>query len=72
MEKLSTAIAALGEINSMQIESLRQMNSKTDVQTERLTKLVARQNKRFVMLFVVTILLAVGAITAVVLGFTRH
>ncbi|MCL2330833.1 MAG: hypothetical protein FWC56_05985, partial [Phycisphaerae bacterium] len=31
MEKLSTAIAALGEINSMQIESLRQMNSKTDV-----------------------------------------
>jgi len=72
MEKLSTAIAALGEVNSMQIESLRQMNSKTDVQTERLTKLVARQNKRFVMLFVVTIILAVGAITAVVLGFAHR
>ncbi len=71
MEKLSGAIAALGEVSTTQIESLRQMNAKTDDQNERLGKLISRQNKRFIMLFVVTILLAAGAITVAIVGLSR-
>lgn len=68
MAKLGTAISTLGEVNSSQIEALAQMNRKSDDHSERLSKLIARQNKRFVMLFIVTIVLAVGAITAAILG----
>lgn len=68
MSKLSTAISTLGEVNTSQIEALTQMHRKSDDHNERLGKLIARQNKRFVMLFVVTIVLAVGAITAAILG----
>lgn len=68
MEKLSHAISALGDVNTTQIEALNQMNRKADDQTEQLGKLIARQNRRFIMLFVVTIVLAVGAITAAILG----
>jgi methyl-accepting chemotaxis protein len=68
MEKLSTAISTLGEVNTTQLEALNQMNRKSDDQAERLGKLIARQNKRFIMLFVVTIVLAVAAITAAILG----
>ena len=68
MEKLSTAISTLGEVNTTQIEALTSMNRKSDDQSERLGKLIARQNKRFIMLFIVTIVLAAGAITAGILG----
>lgn len=68
MEKLSTAISALGEVNTTQIEALSQMNRKADDQNERLGKLIARQNKRFIMLFIVTTVLAVAAIAAAIVG----
>ncbi len=70
MEKLSNAISTLGEVNTTQLEAISQMNRKTDDHTERLGKLIARQNKRFVMLFVVTIILALGAIAAAIVGMT--
>ncbi|HOA73779.1 MAG TPA: hypothetical protein PL151_11375 [Phycisphaerae bacterium] len=70
MEKLSTAITTLGEVNTTQAEALAQMNRKADDQAAELGKLIARQNKRFIMLFVVTIVLAAAAITAVILGLT--
>ncbi|MBI4581365.1 MAG: hypothetical protein HY718_16810 [Planctomycetes bacterium] len=70
MEKLSSAIGVLGELNATQVQALQQMNAKADDQTERLSQLVARQNRRFVMLFVVTIVLAVGAITAAILSLS--
>jgi chromosome segregation ATPase len=68
MEKLSSAISTLGEVNTTQLEALHQMNRKSDDQTDQLRKLIARQNKRFVMLFVVTIILALGAIAAGIVG----
>ncbi len=72
MEKLSTAIATLGELNSSQVEALRQMNMKADDQNERLSHLVSRQNKRFIMLFVVTVILALGAITTAVIALAMR
>jgi methyl-accepting chemotaxis protein len=70
MEKLSTAISTLGEVNTTQVEALAQMNRKADDQSTQLGKLIARQNKRFIMLFIVTMVLAAAAITAVILGLT--
>jgi hypothetical protein len=68
MEKLSGTIAALGELNATQVQALTQMNAKADDQGERLGKLIARQNKRFIMLFIVTVILAAGAITAAIVS----
>jgi chromosome segregation ATPase len=70
MERLSTAISTLGEVNTTQVEALSQMNRKADDQSERLSKLIARQNKRFIMLFIVTVVLAAAAVTAAILGLT--
>ena len=72
MEKLSTAIAALGELNSTQVQALQQMNSKAADQSDSLRHLIGRQNKRFLMLFIVTIVLAAGAITAAVLALVHR
>jgi hypothetical protein len=55
-------------VNTTQIEALSQMNRKADDQNERLGKLIARQNKRFIMLFIVTTVLAVAAIAAAIVG----
>lgn len=68
MEKLSTAIATLGELNATQGEALRQMNLKADDHNERLNHLVSRQNKRFIMLFVVTVVLAIAAISTAIVA----
>lgn len=61
LEKLGAAISALGEFNSAQADALREMNAQASRQTEVLANLVARQSRRFVMLFVVTVVLAVMA-----------
>lgn len=72
MERLSSAISTLGEVNTKQIETLGQMNRKADDQAEHLSRLVACQNKRFIMLFVVTIVLAAAAVTAAILGLALN
>jgi septal ring factor EnvC (AmiA/AmiB activator) len=71
MEKLSTAIAALGEVNTTQLEALNQMNRRGDDQTAQLSSLIARQGRRFVMLFVVTVILAMGAIAAAIIAMVK-
>lgn len=72
MERLSTAITSLGDLGTAQFEALRQMSSKTDTQAEVLHKLVARQSKRFTMLFIVTVVLAAAAITVAIVGLAAR
>ncbi|NLX23597.1 MAG: methyl-accepting chemotaxis protein [Phycisphaerae bacterium] len=62
MEKLSTAIHSVGEVNGAQAQILRQMYAKAEEQTEQVNRLIDRQGRRFVMLFVVTLVLAIAAI----------
>jgi chromosome segregation ATPase len=70
MDRLGTAINSLSSSNDLQAERLRQMSDHNDEQTERLTSMLARQNKHFLMLFVVTAVLAAAAVAAVtVLAF---
>jgi len=68
LEKLGLTLGALGESNATQIEVLKQMGSKADTQADQLGGLIARQSRRFLMLFIVTIVLAAAAITVAVLS----
>jgi len=68
MEKVGTAISSVGDTSGAQTKILKQMNYRVDEQNERINQLIASQGKRFVMLFVVTALLAVAAIAAVVVS----
>jgi hypothetical protein len=68
MERVGGTLSSLGEANSSQAAALREMNEKTNQQNELMTKLIAAQSKRFTMLFVVTLILAVTAVGATVLG----
>ena len=63
MDKLGTAINALGTSNQAQAEVWKQMDAKATEQNDLLTQLIARQSRRFIMLFVVTAVLAAAAIT---------
>jgi len=71
MEKLGTAIHMLGESNQSQAEVLKQMDTKAAEQNHLLTQLIARQSRRFTMLFFLTIVLAAAAIALGILGLTR-
>ncbi len=68
MEKIGQAIKGLGDTNERQSQVLHEMNNKADEKTALLNDLILRQNRRFIMLFVVTILLAVAAVGAVIVG----
>ncbi len=68
LEKLSTAIGALSDFNAAQAEAMKQMAARTDEQNRRFNQLLARQSRRFTMLFAVTVALAVLAVVAVVVG----
>jgi uncharacterized phage infection (PIP) family protein YhgE len=72
IEKVGTAINALGETNRHQAEALKEMNTKADEKNEMLTQLIARQSRRFTMLFVVTLLLAAGAVTTAVMAMLMY
>ena len=67
MEKLGTT---LGEISTAQTRALQEINERTAEQNHHLARLIADQGRRFVWLFVVTIILAVGAIAAAILSLT--
>ncbi len=69
MERIGQAIKSLGDTNERQSQILNEMNAKADEKTALLNELILRQNRRFIMLFVVTILLAVAAVGAVITGF---
>jgi hypothetical protein len=68
MDKLGTSIRTLGESSQAQSEVLRQMHIKAAEQGQQLAQLIAHQGRRFMMLFVVTILMALAAIGAAVVG----
>jgi hypothetical protein len=62
MERLGSAIGTLNEFNSAQVNALRDMNAQAADQNELLRKVIAKQSKRFTMLFIVTVVLAAAAI----------
>lgn len=69
MEKLGAAVKSVGDISSAQTGILTQLiNNKTEEQSQRIEQLTASQNKRFMLLFAVVVLLAVGAIAAVIVS----
>ena len=61
------AITILGEACNESTASLRQLRVQQNVGDEQLARLVERQGRRFVMLFVVTVLLAVSGIAGVLI-----
>lgn len=63
MDKLGTAISMLGESNQSQAEVLRRMDAKSAEHNETMNHLVASQGKRFMALFIVTMVLVAAAIT---------
>lgn len=67
MDKLSQAINLVGESSRTQNHTLAQMNAKTTEQNDLLADLVARQSRRFLMLFIVMLVLVAAAITLGVL-----
>jgi len=68
MEKLGMAIDTLGQSNQGQAEALKEMNARTNEHHDLLTDLIDKQNKRFTMLFVITIVLAIAAVAAAVVS----
>lgn len=73
MEKLGTAIHSLGEFNNAQTQVLRDMSVSTVHQNELLTRMIAKQSRRFLILFIVTVILATGAVAAAVVAMLgRH
>jgi hypothetical protein len=72
MDRLGTGLKTLGETSQTQGLILRDMSVKAAEQSEQLSRLVASQGKRFMMLFVVTIVLALAAIGAAVVGLAMR
>jgi len=70
LDKLGSAIQMVGQANRSQTSTLKQMDVKTSQQNELLASLIARQSKRFTMLFVVTLLLAAAAVAVGTLAIT--
>ncbi len=68
LEKLSAAVGALSDFNAAQAEAMKQMATRTDEQNRQLNQLLARQTRRFTMLFAVTVALATLAVAAVAAG----
>ncbi len=68
MGKVGTAINMLGESHQAQSQALKQMDDKASRQNELLGQLIARQSRRFMMLFIVTMILAAAAITLGIFG----
>jgi len=68
MDKLGANLAALGESTGTQAEAMKQMEGHATRQSEALAHLIDRQGRRFVALFVVTLVLVVAAMTLGILG----
>jgi hypothetical protein len=65
LDKIGSAMGTLSTASQTQTERLRMIGDSTDEHMDLLTQMLARQNRRFVMLFVVTVVLAVAAIAAI-------
>ncbi len=62
LDRIGTSLGTLGTATQNQTEHLKMTGSRAEQQTELLTQMLARQNRRFIMLFVVTVILALAAI----------
>jgi ABC-type transporter Mla subunit MlaD len=62
LDRIGTAIGTLNTASQNQGERLKMIGTRADQQVELLTQMIARQNRRFIMLFVVTVILALAAI----------
>ena len=70
MDKIGTAMSMLGQSNQAQAEALKVLDDKTSRQNEMLTGLIASQGRRFMALFIVTMVVAAAAITLGILALT--
>ncbi len=66
LDRIGTAMGTLNTASQNQTERLKMIGTRAEQQTEMLTQIIARQNRRFIMLFVVTVVLALAAIAAAV------
>lgn len=62
LDRIGTALGTLSTSTQTQTERLKMIGAKTDQQVDLLTQMVARQNRRFIMLFVVTVALALATV----------
>ena len=62
LDKLGSSLQGMGDAARTQTQALRDMNTKSAEQNNRLAELLDQQNRRFMMLFVVTVVLAVLAV----------
>lgn len=64
LDKLGNAVQTLSQADSVQGEMLRQMQTLAEQQGQQFNSVIERQARRFVMLFVVTCILAAAAVVA--------
>lgn len=70
MDRLGQAIHTVGESSTAQAEVLRQMNTSSQEHNDKVNELIAGQTRRFTMLFVITLFLAVAGVAATFLALT--
>ena len=68
LESFGQAVHGLGESSRAQVSTLSALSSQAELRETRLVDLVGQQNRRFTMLFVVTIALAAIAIATAAVG----
>ena len=65
LDRIGGALGTLSTTSQTQTERLKMIGARAEEQVDLLSQMIARQNRRFIMLFVVTVLLAIGALAAV-------
>jgi hypothetical protein len=65
------AVTTLGHSCAESTESLRQLRTDHAIRDEHLSGMVEQQSKRFLLLFIVTLVLAVSGVVATILGAIR-
>lgn len=68
IDRLGGSLQTLGESSQTQGQILREMSHKAAEQSEQLARLIEHQGRRFMLLLAVTIVMALAAVAAVVVG----
>ncbi len=72
MDKLQSTIASVGQTGQIQTELLKQLDARAGEQNQRLNEMLASQTRRFTVLLVIAIVLAVAAIVTSLLAIRMH
>jgi chromosome segregation ATPase len=72
LEKLETAVFALGELNGTQAKALSVMNEQTREQNALLTKMIERQNRRLAIVLAAALLVGMTALAAMVVSLSAY